>query len=169
MRIGKYLPFTSLLDYNSRGVQEDIQAGKSESNINRKRGLHGLYAVAVMLPLAIWTQQAIQYSEINPVKIWNKDKQRKEAELIAVQHQKDLVNKLFGRGGLADKDKNGYISIAELEEAYRMMGINIEFVRKSYVGQDISSIGVSPVFFPPITTSDLEKAVQSFESQAAQN
>ncbi len=131
--------------------------------------IKGILLIAGTTVAATWMYGAIQYGTLNPTGIYNADKQKTAIANAAAKKHDELSQKLLGKNGLVDTDKDGKISIAEIEEMYKRIGINaIDFQRRSYAFD--GSGGDTAIFaFPPLDTSNLEKAVQSFEAEAAQN
>ncbi len=143
--------------------------GLIPSKINIATGLqiatNSLSTATFMVASFIYGAHAYGYNELNPKKLL--ETVRNEQRIARAEHERytGLWNKLFGKDGYVDKNKDGIITFPELSDVLqRTEGITnrkTEFGNYRYQNQDYMNIKLSP----NLTANDLEKAVQIYETE----
>jgi len=152
-KIRKYLPFTSLIEYQHHGRNSDLANGK-KALARIKELAHGTYATISMTALAFYGLGVLSTGyEANRVRILEVDRQRTQITEVEKRRHDELEKMLFGENGLADTNRDNAIDFHERVDAYRRIGYTKMFVE-------------GRIFeFPTPTLAQLEKAVESYTAQ----
>lgn len=171
-QIGKYLPGFSAFYYmeklNPVYDPEKMRSTPHPSNEFKKHGIvklgkfmaHILYGTAAFIFLIAYPLVSIDTGELNYFKQRAILNQRVEKERVKGEKEKEVWDKLFGKNGYADTNKDGRINLVEKINAYKKMG----FKDDDFNWYDNYYTHSSNIF-PTPTQSQLEKAVSSYESK----
>jgi len=147
---------------------------KPKGKMKLKEILSVLALDVAVLAVAISPVVIIGYSTIHSEKYQQQVKERKLSFEKRRAKEYELFFKVFGNSekGLADVNNDG-LSLGEIEDAYRRMGIKLKFTQdytrpyKLFFNSEfVHTITVSECSERNVLTiEDLEKAVQSYEAE----
>ncbi|MBS3079592.1 hypothetical protein J4218_05710 [Candidatus Pacearchaeota archaeon] len=127
----KYLPGASVINYAFTNP---------ETFSKTKFTAHIIYALAAIVSID-WNVRGYPMTHsLNPIANYAAIRQRDQQTL-------DLYDKMFGKNGIADTNKDGNIDFIERAEAFRRMGLE------------------NKVEFPESSLDDLKRVARSYEAK----